>query len=290
MTAAPRAGVAECDRPSQPVTGPQTASDGDAVAALQVLLPGQPSVQRTIADRLRTLLDERIAQECRAVVEQRLHRIPEATRLAIMPSASLRAELAAEVLNILHPSALVGLLSPAVEEERSMLLRLPGIGDPMLREASLDVLSGTPRDGVAMGHVRAGCLRLLGPGLALLGADPASPAGDGLAGDGHAQTPVSREVTLLATLQRDDREGAVRALALHAGVDEAQASDAVWTRDVRSLLGLSWRAGYSMHTALLLQTRLAGVPRPLALGPTTSGGSPMGRGELAWQLAMLAAV
>lgn len=264
-------------------------SAGDDIGVLQHLLPGQRSARQAIGNRLRQVLDEHIARECCALVDRRLHQMPDPARAALLPSASVRNGLARAVLAGLHPAALVELLSPAVEDELALLLRLPGMGDPMLREAALDVLSGTPRAGVALDHVRAGCLTLLGPGLALLGADRDPSTSGRQDRPGATQAAASRELTVLAALGRDDPDSAVRTLALHAGVDEAQALDAVWTRDVRSLLGLAWRAGYSMRAALLLQTRLAGVPRPLALGPTKSGGSPLGRGEIAWQLAMLAA-
>ena len=76
-------------------------------------------------------------------------------------------------------------------------------------------------------------------------------------------------------------------LATKAGVSAKVVERACGLRSAKAIVTLSWKAGLSAQTAVVLQTMLAYVAPDQVLRPGQDGGFPMSDDEMRWQLAFL---
>ncbi len=95
------------------------------------------------------------------------------------------------------------------------------------------------------------------------------------------------EATLIGTLQNGEARLAMALLAIAAATPVAAVERAVTLRNAKALVSLTWKAGFSMATAIRLQGALArlGPAEVVAAGPR--GGFPLAVEEMHWQLDML---
>ena len=95
------------------------------------------------------------------------------------------------------------------------------------------------------------------------------------------------EPAFLDALRRGDHAAALALLSASALVPRDLVATTVALRNQRGLVSLAWKAGYSMRSAVLLQSQLAGIAPDALLRATADGGCPLGRSEMVWQIRML---
>ena len=178
------------------------------------------------------------------------------------------------------------MLSPEVASERRALLELSAGQDPMTREAALDALCTPQRPAALDDALRSACRLTLESGFALHGAGRSADQAETRPIASPSPTP---EAAMISALRQGEHDLAIRLLSAHSAMELALVRCAIERLDPRSVLALSWRAGYSARTAVLLQVLLLGLPPSSAVRPDRDGGASMGRGEMAWQLSLLAA-
>lgn len=76
-------------------------------------------------------------------------------------------------------------------------------------------------------------------------------------------------------------------IARLAGVGKDLVNRAVRMRSAKSLVALTWKAGFSMRLAMALQLRLAGMPPARVMQPAPGGGYPMTEDAMVWHIEFL---
>ncbi len=261
-----------------------------SAAARLLVDDSRPAEREALQLRLADRLSAMVTTRCAALVAQRLHAAPAAVRDALLPSRGSAGEAVDRLLQELHPAEAIRVLTAndgALETglARSCLTS----HQTSLREAVLDSRQDTAQPGSRLeaagpSWLDQACLLLLRDGLDRLGLD-STRLDD--AGPPPLHAAPSDEPAFLGLLHQGDDRAAGACLARAAQVRPLLVERAIMLRDPRALVSLAWKAGYSMQAALRLQTQLAGIPPGAALRATESGACPLGRGEMAWQLAVL---
>ena len=76
-------------------------------------------------------------------------------------------------------------------------------------------------------------------------------------------------------------------LAVKADVRLAVVERACALRSAKGIVSLTWKAGFTVQTAVVLQVALAHLTPDLVLRPTRDGLFPLADDEMLWQLAFL---
>jgi uncharacterized protein (DUF2336 family) len=96
------------------------------------------------------------------------------------------------------------------------------------------------------------------------------------------------EATLIDAARAGDLRRVAAVLAVASGLTPAAVDRAAAQRHARALVGLAWKAGFSMRAAMVVQAAL-GRLAPGALIPAGPGGAfPLTADEMQWQLEVLA--
>ncbi len=95
------------------------------------------------------------------------------------------------------------------------------------------------------------------------------------------------EARLLAALQTGETRRASAMLAVAAAVPLGVVDHAASLRSAKGLVGLVWRAGFSMRVAGPVQTLLGQIGPGAVLGPNRQGSFPLGPQEMGWQVDFL---
>ena len=88
-------------------------------------------------------------------------------------------------------------------------------------------------------------------------------------------------------LYRGQRLFVVASVARLAGVGKDLINRAVRMRSAKSLVALTWKAGFSMRLAMALQLRLAGMPPARVMQPDGDGNFPMSEDAMTWHIEFL---
>lgn len=96
------------------------------------------------------------------------------------------------------------------------------------------------------------------------------------------------EAAFIRAAARLDAQACIRALAERAGVAETVVRRAARLRSAKALISLAWRARYSPHVVVPVQTAVGGIPSEVALRAGESGGWPLSTEEMRWQVELLA--
>jgi uncharacterized protein (DUF2336 family) len=95
--------------------------------------------------------------------------------------------------------------------------------------------------------------------------------------------------TILEALRRNAGVEASAILAAKAGVALSVIERACGLRSAKAIVSLTWKAGFSVQTAVVLQTMLARLAPEEILRPASETGFPLSEDEMRWQLAFLGA-
>ncbi|MGB5093804.1 MAG: DUF2336 domain-containing protein [Parvibaculum sp.] len=93
---------------------------------------------------------------------------------------------------------------------------------------------------------------------------------------------VDEVVIEAATLRQ--RPAVIRALALASGVRMADVTHILSAGSGRGITALCWKAGFSMRTALAVETHIANLTKDALVLPRAGTDYPMDEGEMRWQL------
>jgi len=88
-------------------------------------------------------------------------------------------------------------------------------------------------------------------------------------------------------LYRGQRLFVIESMSRLAGVSKDLFDRAVRMRSAKSLVALTWKAGFSMRLAMALQLRLAGMPPARVMQPDMDGNFPMTEDAMAWHIEFL---
>ena len=92
---------------------------------------------------------------------------------------------------------------------------------------------------------------------------------------------------VLEALRRNENQQAIAMLAVKADVRLAVVERACALRSAKGIVSLTWKAGLTVQTAVVLQVALAHLPPDLVLRPNREGLFPLSEDEMRWQLAFL---
>ncbi len=92
---------------------------------------------------------------------------------------------------------------------------------------------------------------------------------------------------LVDTLRRNAREEATAMLAVKAGVPVQVIERACGLRSAKAIVSLGWKAGFSVHTTMVLQATLAQLAPDMIMRPSEGGAFAITEDEMRWQLAFL---
>jgi uncharacterized protein (DUF2336 family) len=101
------------------------------------------------------------------------------------------------------------------------------------------------------------------------------------------QTGKLDDEAILDALRRNAGKEAIAMLAVKAGVPVAVIERACALRSAKAIVGLAWKAGLTVRTAVVLQVALAHLPPDLVLGAGQEKTFPLTEDEMRWQLAFL---
>lgn len=93
--------------------------------------------------------------------------------------------------------------------------------------------------------------------------------------------------TLQAAIEKSDRDFIIHAIALKSGIPDDVVNDAIDGANPRTVTALSWKAGFSMRTAMQLQLRVARVRPKSVLNARDGIDYPLSEAELEQQLKRL---
>ncbi|MGE0417388.1 MAG: DUF2336 domain-containing protein [Acetobacteraceae bacterium] len=102
-----------------------------------------------------------------------------------------------------------------------------------------------------------------------------------------AREGLLTEAALLAATRQGDVTLTAALLAEKADVPIALVERAALLRNAKGLVGLTWKAGFSMRAAMAVQSTLARLPPDATLAPGPDGGFPMAVDEMRWQVDFL---
>lgn len=92
---------------------------------------------------------------------------------------------------------------------------------------------------------------------------------------------------ILEALRRNENQTATAMLAVKADVRVAVVERACALRSAKGIVSLTWKAGLTVQTAVVLQVALAHLTPDLVLRPGRDGLFPLSEDEMNWQLAFL---
>jgi len=95
------------------------------------------------------------------------------------------------------------------------------------------------------------------------------------------------EAAIRASLRKANLVRTIALLAVAAKVTPAVVEQARQLRDLKGLVSLVWRGGFSPSLIVPVQVLLAEVPPPKALAPAPGGGFPLSEEEMQWQIGFL---
>lgn len=98
---------------------------------------------------------------------------------------------------------------------------------------------------------------------------------------------VPTETALMDAIGRGDTGTAAAILATVAAMPRAAVDRASQLRSAKALVALCWKAGFSMRTAMAVQTGLGHIASGATLMPTAAGTYPLATAEMEWQLQFL---
>jgi uncharacterized protein (DUF2336 family) len=101
------------------------------------------------------------------------------------------------------------------------------------------------------------------------------------------QAGTLNDRALLDALRNDETILARAMLAVKAGVALPTIERACSLRSAKAIVSLAWKAGFSPHTAVVLQTTLAHVVPDQILRPDPQAGFPLSEDEMRWKLSFL---
>ena len=90
-----------------------------------------------------------------------------------------------------------------------------------------------------------------------------------------------------AAIEKSDRDFIIHAIALKSGIPDDVVNDAIDGANPRTVTALSWKAGFSMRTAMQLQLRVARVRPKSVLNARDGIDYPLSEAELEQQLKRL---
>jgi hypothetical protein len=274
-----------------PIGGPATPLPGDPVQLLvRRLLPSRREAEAAhYAQQLTDRVAARVAALRSDIIQTRLRGTAPAVLLRLEDdSTDLDTLLLTLTRGLDVASALFLLDDPALFPDADRLL---SDAAPDLREAALDAM--TPGraasrfdqlcQNACMGQIKAAIGRLPIAAMErqtlrrqLMEEDPP-----------RRSRSDAGEPAFLEAVRRGDHPGAVLALSAAALVPAELVEAAIALRNRRGLISLAWKAGFSMQSAILLQSQLAGVAPDAVLGAMADGGCPLGRSEMVWQIGLL---
>lgn len=281
--------------PARPEHSPADHAPDSCIGLIDSLLPaGSPSERRDLAALLADLLRTQLQVAWRALLdahEPLWRQLPELAT-ALDTEAAL-ASLAAA----LEPASAFTLLAEHGALQRpGVLAAAMSHPAPASRETALDALLSALPPAALEGACRLVCIDQFVMALDRL------PATDGAPVDWRYQieepsnggdtAPPPRhedasEVALLAALRSGDNRAAIGLLAAAALVPTESIDIAIGLRSRRAMVSLAWKAGFSMQTAVLLQSQLAEIACGSVLTAMEDGGCPLSRSEMAWQIGFL---
>jgi hypothetical protein len=97
------------------------------------------------------------------------------------------------------------------------------------------------------------------------------------------------DYAIVDALRTNEMMSAKAMLALKAGVALPVIERACDLRSAKAIVSLTWKAGLSPQTAVVLQTMLANLGAAQTLRPGRVGGFPLSEDEMRWQLTFLGA-
>ncbi len=285
---------AAADRQPHPAMAPDT--DHPAPSPAQALLP---LVRRLLppereveamqhAQLLAARIEARVAQCRTGLIRTRLDTAaPAMTARLEADTAELDRVLLELAESLDAASALVLLGDDGSCPDLGGLL---DAGVPALREAALDAVTPGSADrfdalcqAACLVQIRNAISRL--PLGAMDRAALRQRIGEKLSSG--ATGPDGGEPAFLHALRRGDHAAALALLSASALVPRELVAATVALRNQRGLVSLAWKAGYSMRSAVLLQSQVAGIAPSGILCATADGGCPLGRSEMVWQLGLL---
>jgi uncharacterized protein (DUF2336 family) len=89
---------------------------------------------------------------------------------------------------------------------------------------------------------------------------------------------------LQTAIENGQRDFAVEALAVKSGLTPAKVERMLGTKDGKIVTSLAWKAGFSMRTAMMVQSSVARVPPPKMLHARNGTDYPMNTDDMAWQI------
>ncbi len=283
---------AAADRQPHPAVAPDTDHPSPAQALLplvrRLLPPGREAEATQHAQLLATRIEARVAQCRTGLIRARLD----------TAAAAVTARLEADVAEL---DRVLGELAESLDAASALMLLddagscpdLDGLlntGVPALREAALDAaMPGSADRFEAL--CQAACLAQLRGAISRLPLGAMDRAalrqrvGDQL--PSRATGPDGGEPAFLHALRCGDHATALALLSASALVPRELVAATVALRNQRGLVSLAWKAGYSMRSAVLLQSQVAGIAPNALLCATADGGCPLGRSEMVWQIGLL---
>ena len=257
--------------------------------------PGEFAEPMRLAELLHGRLVARIACCRDAVISSRLAGLEDDQLASLRTLAPAPEHLVEQLAPELDTATLLAILDAAMPAPVATASDLDGrkLG---LNEAALDALSSSAVLDRFDCRCRMHCARALGDYLQAMAVTDAvrRAAQRSLAledPDRRTEPSVPRdagEALLLKALRKGDHDGAIRILAAAALVPVAAIETAITLRSRRGMVSLAWKAGYSMHAAILMQSQLAGIPPQSVLMAAADGSCPLSRNELLWQIGFLA--
>lgn len=103
----------------------------------------------------------------------------------------------------------------------------------------------------------------------------------------HHRAGQLNEVAITQALRAGDENLVTAMLSVAANLPLDVVDRAVSLRSAKGLVSLVWRAGFSMRTAVAVQSLLARLPPQSIIAPTASGEFSIGADEMRWQIEFL---
>ncbi len=254
----------------------------------RLLPPGQEAEATRRAQLLAERIEARVAQ-CRAgLIRTRLDTAAPAVAARLEADVAELDKVLLELADSLDAASALVLLGDAGSCPDLGGLLDTGVSE--LREAALDAVTPGSADRFDA-LCRAACLSQLRGAISRLplGAMDRAALRQRIGEQPPSGTaaPDGGEPAFLHALRHGDHAAALALLSASALVPREMVAMTVALRNQRGLVSLAWKAGYSMRSAVLLQSQVAGIAPNALLGATADGGCPLGRSEMVWQIGLL---
>ena len=89
---------------------------------------------------------------------------------------------------------------------------------------------------------------------------------------------------LQTAIENGRRDFAVQALAVKSDLAPAKVERMLGTKDGKIVTALAWKAGFSMRTAMMVQSSIARVPPPRMLHARNGTDYPLNASDMEWQI------